>query len=87
MSDDDITDLIEAIVDELDHLDVEPSVGTRRIGDEVEMTVGVVVEDDGTIDAMTRGIATIGPALRAARLDMSVLRGRAFGRGASVDNC
>lgn len=73
MSDDDITDLIEAIVDELDHLPVEPSVGTTRVGDEVQVTVGVVVEDDGTIDAMTHGIAVIKAAFHAAGLDTSEL--------------
>jgi hypothetical protein len=73
MSDDDLTDLIEVIVDELDHLPVEPSVGSVRRGDEIELTVGVVVEDDGSIDAMTHGLAVIKAAFHAAKLDTSDL--------------
>jgi hypothetical protein len=73
MSDDDITDLIETIVDELDHLPVEPSVGSVRRGDEIDLTVGVVVDDDGSIDAMTHGLAVIKAAFHAAMLDTSEL--------------
>lgn len=66
MSDDAVTDLIEVLIDELDQFGVEPSVGTMRNGDEVDVTVGVVIDDDGAIDAMAQALAMIRSALDVA---------------------
>jgi len=69
MTDDEITDLIERLVDELDRLPVEPSVGTARAGDDVDMTVGVVVDDDDETSALRHGAAIIRTALEAVGMD------------------
>lgn len=68
LSDDEITDLIEKVVDELDHLPVEPSVGTARQGDDIAMTVGVVIDVDDEFEALSRGSAIIGAGLKALGL-------------------
>ena len=60
-----ITDLIEKVVDELDQLAVEPSVSTRRMGDEIDMTIGVVVDDEDEFEALRHGAAIIGAGLRS----------------------
>lgn len=59
LSDDEITDLVEELIDELDHLPVEPSVGTVRLGDDIEMTIGVVVDKDDQFEALREGAAII----------------------------
>ena len=66
LSDDEITDLIEKVVDELDHLPVEPSVGTARAGDDIDMTIGVVVDDEDQFEALRHGVAIIRTGLHAA---------------------
>lgn len=65
LTDDEITDLIEK-VDELDHLPVAPSVGTRRVGNEIDMTIGVVVDDEDQFEALGHGVAIIGAGLQSA---------------------
>ncbi len=65
LTDDEITDLIEMIVDLLDEASVAPSVGTCRAGDDVEMTIGVVVDDGDRFEALRHGAAIISAALRA----------------------
>ena len=66
LTDDDITDLIEKVVDELDHLPVAPSVGTSRVGDDIKMTVGVVVDDEDQFEALRHGAAIISAALQSS---------------------
>ncbi|MGI8983215.1 MAG: hypothetical protein ACR2HM_01565 [Acidimicrobiales bacterium] len=66
IADDAITDLIEALVDELDGLDLEPSVGTGRSGDNVTFTVDVTVDQAEEFEALTVGVAAIKAAFRAA---------------------
>ena len=55
LTDDEITDMIETVVDELDRLPLEPSVGTVRMGDNVEMTVSVTVDEREEWDALAYG--------------------------------
>lgn len=66
LSDDEVTDLIEAVVDDLDRSPVEPSVGTRRIDDDVEFTVGVTVDQKEEFDALTFGVGVVKAAFHAA---------------------
>ncbi len=65
LTDDEITDLIEIIIDVLDGMAVEPSVGTCRAGDDIDMTIGVVVDDEGQFEALRHGAAIISVALQA----------------------
>jgi hypothetical protein len=66
LTDDEITDMIERVVDDLDRLPVEPSVGTRRVGDEVNVTVGVAVDQAEEFEALTFGVAVVRAAFHAA---------------------
>lgn len=66
LTEDEITDLIEKVVDELDHLPVAPSVGTSRVGNDIDMTIGVVVDDEDQFDALGHGAAIIGAGLQSA---------------------
>lgn len=64
LTDDEITDLIEKIVEDLDLMSVEPSVGTERVGEDVAMTIGVLVFDElFEVKAMAKGAATIATTL------------------------
>lgn len=66
LTDEQITGLIEAIVDDLDHLPgLEPSVGTTRSGENVVMEVQVMAEDDSW-EAFDWAVATIRSSLHAA---------------------
>lgn len=65
LTDDEISDLIEDVVDELDDLPVSPSVGTRRVGDDIEMTIGVVVDDEDRFEALRHGAAIISAGLQS----------------------
>jgi len=64
LTDDEITDLIEAVVDELDQLPVQPSVGTQRLDEGIEMTIGVFVDTDDAFEALRLGTANIGAGLK-----------------------
>lgn len=55
LSDEAITDTIEAVVDDLDALSVDPSIGATRSGDSVDLTVEVVVQAED--DALAVGVA------------------------------
>lgn len=66
LTDDEITDLIETVVDELDRLPIEPSVGTRRVDDQVHVTVGVTVDEVEEFEALTFGVAAVKAAFHAA---------------------
>jgi len=64
--DDEISDLIEVVVDGLDEAQLEPSVGTRRIGDDLGLRVGVTVQGDDEFSALTAGLVAVDAALRSA---------------------
>lgn len=66
LTDDEITDLIESLVDGLDGVDAEPSVGTERMGQDLHITVGVTVDVDEEFDALARGVALIKTAFESA---------------------
>ncbi len=59
---DEISDLIEDLVDALDGWD--PSVRSVGLGESFSVTVEVVVENDDPIDALTKGLALIRGALQ-----------------------
>lgn len=73
LGDEEITDLIEAVVDELDELSMEPSVGTARSGDDVRLTVAVSVDRAEEFEALTVGVTAVRAALQAAGLGGSGL--------------
>jgi hypothetical protein len=66
LTDDDVTDLIEAIVDELDEHAIDPEVRTRRDGRDVHITVGVAVDSDDEMEAMSAGFDAIKAAFAVA---------------------
>lgn len=66
LSDDEITDLIEQIIDDLDGLPVEPSVRTSRVGDDVDFTVGVIIDASEEFEAMSMGAIQMKAAFHAA---------------------
>lgn len=61
MTDDEVTDLIEKLVDELDRLPLEPSVGTTRVdgSNDIDMTIGVIVDDQDQFEALRHGAEVI----------------------------
>lgn len=75
LSDDEITDLIETLVDELDGQPIEPSVGTQRVGDDLRVTVGVTVDVEAQFDAMALGVTAINAAFHAAGVGTASLAG------------
>jgi hypothetical protein len=66
LSDDEITNLIEAVVDDLDHSSLEPSVGTSRQGDDVDVSVTVTVGEAEELEALTLGVSAIKAAFHSA---------------------
>lgn len=72
LADDEITDLIEAVVDHLDRLAIDPSVGTRRNDHDVELTVGVTVDEGEEFDALSLGVAVIKAGLHSAGIGTSL---------------
>jgi hypothetical protein len=66
LTDDEITNMIETVVDELDRLPLEPSVGTVRVGDNIEMTVSVTVDEPEEWDALAYGVSAMKSAFHAA---------------------
>jgi hypothetical protein len=66
LTDDEITDLIEAAIDDLDTTTVDPSVGTVRDGDDVCMTVLVTVEGSDPFAALVTASEAMLAALHAA---------------------
>ncbi|HUP70898.1 MAG TPA: hypothetical protein VM142_13955 [Acidimicrobiales bacterium] len=73
LTDDEITDLIEDLVDDLDEAPVEPSVGTRRIDDNVEFTVGVTVDQQEEFEALAFGVGIIKSAFQVAGIGAAQL--------------
>ena len=61
-----ITDLVEAVVDDLDRRPQEPSVGTCRVSDDVRFTVGVTVDRDEEFEALSDGVGAVKAAFHAA---------------------
>lgn len=68
LTDDEISDMIEGIVDALDDLQAEPSVGTRRAEQDLELVVSIIVQRDDELEAMRHGLDLIRTALRASGL-------------------
>jgi hypothetical protein len=66
LTDDEVTDLVETIVDHLDERSVDPSVGTRRQGDDVAVSVVVTIAEAQEFDAMAAGVAATKAAFVAA---------------------
>src|SRR5262245_13809444 len=66
LTDDEITDLIESMVDRLDEQALGPSVGTARVGDDVEFTVVVTMLDPVGWEALTQGLAAVRDAFQTA---------------------
>jgi hypothetical protein len=73
LNDGEITDMIETVVDDLDRLSLEPSVGTVRVGDDVEITVSVTVDEREEWDALTRGVSALRAAFHAADISTAGL--------------
>jgi len=73
LSDDEITDLMEAVVDDLDELELEPSVGTCRVGDDVRFTIGVIVDREEELEALAAGSVAVKGALNAAGVEAAHL--------------
>lgn len=66
LTDDEITDLIEATIDDLDTTTADPSVGTVRDGDDVRLTVSVTVDGSDPFAALARASEAMLAALQAA---------------------
>lgn len=66
LADDEITDIIEAVVDDLDRLLLDPSVGTVRVGDDVEIAVSVTVDESEEWDALSTALSAAKAAFLAA---------------------
>jgi hypothetical protein len=73
LGDDEITDLIEAVVDDLDRQPLEPSVGTARVGDDVRFTVGATLDRDEAFEALSDGVAAVRAAFHAAGIGTAAL--------------
>ena len=68
LTDDEITDVIERVVDQLDEQALEPSMGTVRVGDDVEITVVVTMPDPAGWEAFTQGLSAVSDAFQAAEV-------------------
>lgn len=66
LDDDEISDLIVAVVDDLDRFGAGPSVGTRRVGDDVELAIGVTVDEAEELDALASALSIALSAFDAA---------------------
>jgi hypothetical protein len=66
LTDDEITDLIEAVIDDLDTTTVDPSVSTVRDGDDVRVTVSVNVDGGDPFAALASASEAMLAAFHAA---------------------
>jgi hypothetical protein len=66
LTDDEITDLIEAVIDDLDTTTTDPSVSTVRDGDDVRITVSVTVDDGDPFTALATASEAMLVAFHAA---------------------
>jgi hypothetical protein len=73
LDEEEIADLIEAVVDDLDQLSVEPSVGTARVGDDVRFTVAVTIDQTEEFAALAAGAGAVQAAFHAAGIGTSGL--------------
>jgi len=70
LTDDEITDIIEAVIDELDTVGGEdPSISTTRTGSTVAFVIGVGVTAAGEWEAMDAAAVLIRQAFGAAAVD------------------
>lgn len=70
----DVTDLVEAIVDDLDRTCGDADVSANGVGSEVQVAIEVVVASaDDELDALTTGFSAIHAALHAAEVNTSHL--------------
>jgi multidrug efflux pump subunit AcrB len=66
---DQVTDLIESIIDELDKLCDHPSVSTTCDGGtDIHVTIEVVVDKEDALDAIVEGMSCIRSALHTAHV-------------------
>jgi hypothetical protein len=75
LSDEAITDIIEAVIDHLDELTVEPSVGTTRADKVVDFRVSLIVHATNEMAAVRVATRLIDDAFSRARIDASGLSG------------
>jgi len=66
LTDEEITDLIEAVIDDLDTATADPSVSTVRDGDDVRVTVSVTVDSSEPFAALARASEAMLAAFHAA---------------------
>lgn len=66
LSDEEITDIIQIVVDDLDVRSLEPSVGSVRIGDDLEITVGVILDETEEFEALVRATRAVKGAFQSA---------------------
>lgn len=66
LTDDEITDLVEAVIDDLDTTTVDPSVSTIRDGDDVRVAVSVAVDGGDQFAALARASEAMLGAFHAA---------------------
>ncbi len=66
LDDEAVTDLIEFIVDDLDRLALEPSVGALRVADDLRLTVGVTVDRDEEFEALGAAVAAVKSSFQGA---------------------
>jgi hypothetical protein len=71
LTSDDVTDLIELLIDELDTRAVDPSVSTHQLGDSVHVSVALTVDSDEEFDALTTAVADLQAALRVVNVGLS----------------
>ena len=69
LSDDAITDVLEAIVDDLDARSLEPSAGSERVREDIEITVVVTVDELEEFDALASATSAVKAAFQAAGID------------------
>lgn len=73
MTDDGVTDLIEAIIDALDEHEYPPSVRSTGAGASVRMTVEIVVPG-GDLESFEAGVSAIRAALGRAGINAAGAR-------------
>ena len=66
LTDDEVTNVIEAVVDHLDRVTVDPSVGTRRQGEDIAISLGLTIAEDQELDALAVAAAVTKSAFAVA---------------------
>lgn len=75
LSDVSVTDIIETVTDGLDGQEVEPSLGTTRVGDAVDFTVSLIVEVLNEIAAIRAAALLVDDAFARTGLGASEVLG------------